>query len=114
MKAGRIWVSALAGIGCGLICTYPAELSMAPSLIIWAAGGILLGLFAARGPIVLQGIQYGVWLLFVFLFSRFGGTWNKVPKYLLFVCIMSIVGAAGGILTVFLGTKLNPILLKKP
>jgi hypothetical protein len=107
MKSGHIYISALAGIVCGLICTYPMELSAAPSLLIWAIGGILVGLFIGRGSVVLQGIQYGVWLSFVFLFSRFGGTRNKIPKYLLFVCVMSIVGAIGGIVAVFIGSKLK-------
>ncbi len=102
-----VLIAAIAGILCGLVCTYPAQLGPIPSIIIWTAGGILVGLLVRGSRIILPGIVYGVVLSFVFLLSRFGGSLSKLPKYLLFVSAMSIAGAIGGVVSAFIGSKLR-------
>jgi hypothetical protein len=108
MNSGRaMLIATLIGIACGLVCTYPAELGPTPSIIIWAIGGALVGFIAGRSSVIASGVVYGIVLTFVFLFSRFGGSHDKIPKYLLFVAAMSIAGAAGGIIAVFAGSRLR-------
>ena len=69
----------------------------------------MLGYFVARGTkaVIWLGILYGVFLSVFFLFSRFGGTSDKIFGYSLFVAALSIVGAVGGMITVFIGSQLQ-------
>ena len=84
-------VSILAGIALGLASTYPIQLSMVPSLILWALAGIILGPFAATTNDVLRGgILYGVFLAISFLFSRFGGTADQIARYSSLVAVACI------------------------
>jgi hypothetical protein len=104
----NFYTSALVGVVIGLVSTYPIALGFIPSFILWAIAGILLGLCAhGMKTIIWSGILYGVFLSVSFLFSRFGGTADKIFAYALFVVGMSLVGAVGGSITIYVGSKLR-------
>ncbi len=104
----KIFRSIVVGILVGLISTYPIELGIVPSIVLWGMAGIVLGLFIeGKKDIIRSGILYGVFLSIFFLFSRFGGSADKILPYTLFVAGMSAVGAVGGLITVFIGSRLR-------
>jgi hypothetical protein len=101
-------IAVIAGIATGLMSTFPVELGMIASFSFWCVAAIVLGLFTNdRRTIVISGILFGVFLSVAFLYSRFGGTADKLLAYSVFVAIMSIAGAAGGVVGVFVGSKLR-------
>ena len=96
------------GVLTGLASTYPWALGPQPSLVLWALVGTLSGLWIGRtGPILTCGIASGVALTVAFLYSRFGGAASSLPGYTIFVLAMSIVGAIGGIVTLFVGSRIR-------
>jgi hypothetical protein len=104
-------VSILAGIAVGLASTYPIQLSMVPSLILWALAGIILGLFAATtNDMVRGGILYGVFLAISFLFSRFGGTADQMGRYSSLVAVACIPAVICGTIALYLGSRLRRLL----
>jgi hypothetical protein len=103
-----LFISALVGLVVGLVSTYPFLLGPIPSLILWGVAGIVLGLFTeGKKTIIWSGVLYGVFLSVFFLFSRFGGTADRIASYALFVAGMSVVGVLGGIVVVLIGSKLR-------
>lgn len=109
MKLKNIFlISALTGIAIGLLSTYPITLGPLPSFILWGTAGVALGFFMdERRTIIYSGILYGVFLSIVFLFSRFGGSTDKITSYALFAAVLSIIGAISGIVTIFVGLRLK-------
>jgi hypothetical protein len=103
-----VLVAAAVGLVTGLASTYPWELGPVPAIALWAVVGVLLGTLLGRtGRALTTGVVYGVLLTVAFLYSRFGGAPRDLPVYTLFVLAMCIGGAAGGFVTVFLGSRLH-------
>ena len=103
------WMAGVAaGVLTGMASTYPVELGPAIAIPLWALVGLGLGLWAGRGRRARSGgIGYGLALTAAFLYSRFGGAAHALPAYTLFVLVMSVVGALGGLTTAFLGSRLR-------
>lgn len=103
----------LAGVVCGMLSTFPIELRFLPSMILWGTAGIVVGFFTKEKKEILWfGVLYGFFLSIVFLYSRFGGTLDKVAAYSLLVLGLSVGGCAGGLLMVFIGSRFKKILRK--
>ena len=99
-----------AGVGVltGLAGTYPGQLGPAVCLPAWAVVGLVLGLLTgSSGREIVTGTAYGVCLTFAFLYSRFGGAPHALPAYTVFVLVMSVGGAAAGVVTVLVGSRLR-------
>jgi hypothetical protein len=102
--------AAALGIMCGLLSTFPFALGPVTSVMLWSIAGVALGILSAgKRIIVYVGVLYGLALSITFLFSRFGGSLRQLPSYTVFVLIMSIVGAFGGVFVVSISSY---ILLK--
>ena len=114
MKSRPIFfISALFGIACGLISTHPFALGPILSFGLWGFAGIVIG-FLVHGnkEAVWSGSFYGLFLSVSFLFSRFGGTADKILGYSIFVAWLSIFGIFCGGVTVFVGSKLKILFAK--
>ncbi len=99
--------AAATGTVVGLLSTFPIALGPVPSLLVWTLAGIALGYFTQDGKQILwSGVLYGIFLSIFFLFSRFGGSADKILAYSLFVAALSVVGALAGIVVVFVGSKI--------
>ncbi len=109
MKAFALPVAAaVAGIAAGLASLTPLLAGKWTNLILWAVVGLVIGLFASgRRAILLAGIVYGVFLSFTFLLAGFGGSPDKLPQFLVLTLGLSVVGALGGVVTVFIGSRLR-------
>lgn len=78
------------------------------SILLWTVGGLIVGWLTQDQRTTIQsGVVYGMVLTSVFLFSRFGGTPDHILQYALFVAVMSIGGAIGGLVTAFIGAWLR-------
>jgi hypothetical protein len=102
--------SAVAGIAAGLASLTPLLSGKWTNLVLWAVVGLIIGLFAqGRRAILLAGIVYGVFLSFTFLLAGFGGSPDRLPAFLLLTLGLSLVGAIGGVVTVFIGSRLRQL-----
>lgn len=112
MKPKRLlFVSALVGIILGLISHISFLSGPVINLAMWGLAGFGLGFFAAdRSSILWTGIVYGVSLSFSFLLSGFGGRPEVFPSFILLTLLLSVVGALGGLLTVFIGSRLRTLI----
>src|SRR6185369_11718198 len=110
----KYFIPVILGVVCGILSTYPIELKFLPCIIFWGLAGAILGLFTeGKREIIRAGILFGIFLAVAFLFSRFGGTFDKVPSYSLFVALASVGSTIGGIGAVFIGSKLGSWFNKK-
>ena len=90
-----------------MLSTYPVELRFLAAVIFWSVAGIVIGLFVeGKREIIQSGVLYGIFLSIGFLFSRFGLT-TRVTPGILFVVLAIIGTTVGGIMTVFVGSKLR-------
>jgi len=81
------------------------------NLAMWGLAGLGLGFFTSgRSSILWTGIVYGVSLSFSFLLSGFGGRPEVFLSFILLTLLLSVVGALGGILTVFIGSRLRTLI----
>ncbi len=102
-----LYIAILVGAVVGILSAHFA-LGPVASFIFWGVSGIALGLFVKdKKTIIWSGILYGILLSISFLFSSFGGTADKIAGYSIFILALCPVGALGGILTVFIGSKLR-------
>src|ERR1041384_3090053 len=108
MKSNVIlYRSAFVGLICGILSAYPFELKFLAAVIFWGVAGAIIGLFVAGQRETIQsGVLYGNFLSVGFLFSRFAVTAHVIPS-LLFVALAILGTTVGGILTVFVGSKLR-------
>ncbi len=103
-------ISALVGAACGILSTYPFALGPGLSMSFWTIAGLGIGLFVkGLRTVIWSGIAFGVCLSVVFLFSRFGGTPDKIPSYSVFMAALSVIGAFGGVVTVSVGSRLRKL-----
>jgi hypothetical protein len=101
-------IGGVMGVACGLISVTPWLTGRWVSLIIWGVVGVLLGLWVTKGrPVVWTGLVYGFCLSVTFLLAGFQGSADKLPAFLALTLVLSVVGAAGGLLTVFVGAWLR-------
>jgi hypothetical protein len=109
MKSNWIFVAAvLVGAACGLASLSPWLAGQWANLIVWAVAGVALGLLAAgRRMIVGAGIVYGVCLSLTFLLGGFRGSPDKLPGLVVLTLALSVIGAIGGIVTVWAGSWLR-------
>ena len=109
MKAYRMpLIGAVVGVACGLFSNTPILAGRWASLILWAVAGVVLGLFVAGRRLILwTGIVYGVVLSLTFLLSGFRGSPGKLPAFFLLTLLLSVVGALGGLVTVWAGSLLR-------
>jgi hypothetical protein len=104
-------IAAIVGIICGIASDTLLVAAQWANLILWALAGIGLGFFAlGRQAVLWAGIVYGVFLTVTFLLVGFQGAPDKLPAFLLLTLAISVVGALGGLATVFAGSKLRGIL----
>jgi hypothetical protein len=104
-------ISAIVGIVCGIASVTVFVTAQWANLILWALAGIGLGFFAVgRRAVLWTGIVYGVFLSASFLLVGFQGTPDKLPAFLVLTLGLSVVGALGGIVTVFVGSQLRRLL----
>ncbi len=83
------------------------------NLVIWAIEGIIIGLFPSeKQQAVRAGISYGLFLTVSFLLSGFEGAMNELPRLLLLILGLSIIGIAGGVLYMFIGGQRICLTLK--
>jgi hypothetical protein len=107
-------IAAIVGIACGLASQSSLLTGQWANLIVWAIAGIILGLFVAvRRMVVWVGIVYGVCLSFSFLLLGFHGSPDKLPGFLALTLGLSVIGAIGGIVTVFVGSRLRMLARRK-
>ena len=107
-RTRALLVPAAVGALTGLASTWPWELGAAVAVPLWAVVGVLLGIRTGRrGPVLAAGAAYGVALTLVFLYSRFGGATGDLPAYSVFVLVMAVGGAFGGVVSVFAGSRLT-------
>lgn len=106
-KYFRLLLPAIFGIIAGVVSTYPWELKFLPCIIVWGIIGAIVGFLFTQDGVLKPGITYGFFLTFAFLLSRFGGTFNKLPSYLVFVLLACIGGIPGGLLVVWIGSKIK-------
>src|SRR5262249_27437798 len=100
--------AAVAGLAAGLASITPLLAGKWTNLVLWAVLGLVIGWVAQGRPEgFIAGIVYGVVLSFAFLLAGFGGTPDKLPGYLLLTVGLSLVGALGGVATVFVGSRLR-------
>src|SRR5262249_22474441 len=100
--------AAVAGLAAGLASVTPLLAGKWTNLVLWAVVGLVIGWFASgRREGLIAGIVYGVILSFTFLLAGFGGTPDRLPGFLLLTLGLSVVGALGGVVTVFMGSRLR-------
>jgi len=99
------------GIACGLASNTPWLAGKWLNLVVWALAGIALGFFApGRAQIIWMGVVYGFLMSVTFLISGFQGTPDHLPGFLVLTLALSLVGALGGLVTVFIGSRLRRLL----
>jgi fucose 4-O-acetylase-like acetyltransferase len=105
-----LFFSAALGIACGLASQSSFLAGQWANLILWGIAGVLLGLFTnGRRVMIWAGITYGVCLSIAFLLSGFQGSADKLPGFLALTLALSVIGAIGGLVTVFVGSRLRQI-----
>lgn len=105
-----LFVSALVGIVCGLASQSSLLAGQWLNLVVWGIAGVVLGLFAnGRRVMIWAGIVYGFFLSVTFLISGFQGSPDKLPGFLVLTLALSVIGAIGGLVTVFIGSRLRGI-----
>ena len=101
-------VGGVVGIACGLASNTPWLTGQWANLIVWALAGIALGLFVTSNrQIVWTGIVYGFLMAVTFLISGFRGASDKLPAFLLLTLLLSVLGALGGLVAVFIGSRVR-------
>lgn len=104
------FISAVVGIACGLASQSSLLAGQWLNLVLWGIVGVVLGIFTnERRMIVWAGILYGFSLSVSFLLAGFQGSADKLPGFLLLTLVLSVVGAMGGLVTVFVGSRLRRI-----
>jgi hypothetical protein len=112
MKSNAILIaSPLVGIACGLVSHLSFLEGKWLNLVLWGVVGVVLGLFASgRRQVVWAGVLFGFCMTVVFLISGFQGNPNQLPAFLVLTLVLSVVGVAGGLVSVFVGSRLRGIL----
>jgi hypothetical protein len=104
-------ISGVVGIVCGLVSHTPFLNGQWLNLVVWGIVGIALGLFMSGTRLIIwAGLVYGFCLSVTFLISGFQGNADKLPAFLLLTLVLSLVGALGGLATVFVGSRLRRLL----
>jgi hypothetical protein len=89
--------SSIIGIVFGFLSNYSILQGSWLNLVVWAAVGILIGLFMEDGDLVnWLGPFYGLFLSVSFLISGFHGAADQIMPFLLLVCVLSILGVFCG------------------
>ena len=89
--------STLVGIVFGVLSNSSLLLGSWLNLAIWAAVGILIGLFIEDISLVRwSGIFYGIFVTISFLISGFKGTPDKIVSFAILSLILGFVGAFCG------------------
>src|ERR1051325_8125433 len=103
-------ISAVVGIVYGLASHISFLSAPLTNLALWGLAGLGLGFFAnGRRMILWTGIVYGRCLSISFLASRFQGRPQSIPGFILLTLLLSVVGALGGVVTIFVGSKLRAL-----
>jgi hypothetical protein len=103
----KLIIAAVVGIVCGLLSTQVLLIGWG-NLLFWGLVGVILGWFTkGKKEVIQSGLWYGFFLSLSFLFSGFQGTPDKLPGFILLSFALSVVGALGGWLSVFVGNKLK-------
>jgi len=98
-------IAGVVGIACGLASNTPVLAGRWANLIVWAVAGLVLGLFVTGRRLILStGLVYGFVMSVTFLLSGFQGSRDKLPAFLGLTLALSLVGAVGGLVTVFIGS----------
>ena len=106
-------ISGVVGIACGLVSHTPFLEGQWLNLAVWGIVGIALGLFTIGTRLTIwAGLVYGFCLSVTFLVSGFQGSADKLPAFLLLTLVLSLVGALGGLVTVYVGSRLRRLFHK--
>jgi hypothetical protein len=99
------WVGIFAGVICGLLSTHSVLSGSWFNILFWGVAGAILGFFVPeRREVLWSGGLYGFFLSISFLFFGFQGSSDKIVGFAVFSLILSVVGIAGGIASVFIGS----------
>ena len=106
----RSWLAyscaSLLGIVFGVAANTPPLLGQWINLAIWAAVGILVGLFIEQPKFAAwSGILYGLFVTLAFLISGFRGQSRQLPGFMLLTLGLSIFGALCGFVLVAVTNK---------
>ena len=103
----KVLIASAAGVVCGYVCAHAFSLGWW-NVILWGVVGAVLGLFMkGKNEVMWTGLWFGFFLSLSYLLNGFQGTSDKLPFFILLSLVLSIVGAFGGWLAVFLGSKLR-------
>jgi hypothetical protein len=101
----KILIAAAIGVVCGYLSAHAFSIGWW-NIIFWGAVGIILGLFTRGNKEVMwKGLWFGFFLSLSFLLNDFQGASDKLPSFILFSLALSVVGALGGWLAVFIGSR---------
>jgi|ERR1051325_1786533 apolipoprotein N-acyltransferase len=115
MKFKSIYlISILAGIACGIISNQRLFSGSVLNLIFWGVVGLILGFpQKEKREKVWSGLLYGFSVTISFLISGFNGAPNKLARFVMFSLFLSAIGAACGLVLVFLGARLKKLFRDK-
>ena len=98
------FLSVVVGIVFGIVANHGFLRGSWFNLIIWAVVGILIGIFILDKKYVTRvGILYGIFLTISFMISGFQGSADKLVGFSILTCVLAIIGALCGWLTVYIG-----------
>jgi hypothetical protein len=107
---GRLgsYISALAGLICGILSTVPVELRIVPSMLLWGGVGLAIGLLVRqRRDAVGWGGLYGLFLLIGFFGAHLVAD-TKALQDPLFDVLAVILTPLGALVAVAVGARLRP------
>ena len=111
-RTTHLLLSALFGLVVGFASARGLLLSSWTALVPWFVGGAIAGGVAnVRGVAIWSGAAYGVALSISFLVTGFSGVLEQLPSFLILTALLSIVGAAGGVASAWLGYAVRTFFL---
>ena len=103
-------ISALVGVACGIASNLSFLAGQWANLILWGIAGIVLGFFTTgRRTIIWAAILFGFCLSVSFLVAGFHGSADKIIAFLVLSLGLSVIGSLGGLVAVFMGSRLKRI-----
>lgn len=100
--------SVIVGVVFGVVSNSSVLLGSWFNIVIWAVVGILIGLFIEQRKYVRSsGLSYGFSLTASFLISGFQGASDKIIGFTLLSIGISLIGACGGWLVVYIGNLIK-------
>ncbi len=97
-------VSGITGLVVGYFSSHALAFLQWGNMLVWGVIGIVIGFFCSdRTTCLSSGIAYGFLMSLSFLITGFQGASDKLPGFILFSFGLSVIGALGGLTSVFVG-----------